>query len=217
MTVENSDVPSLTVAELRRANYIASQVFHHGSGTVPKHDLASYLSLARAVYQAAMSAAEQSTDAEDRAGYSKVAYMTAYNIAANCWPGWSEEGAAVTNEQRELGAGFAKAHREIVSRLDVSARANTNTYWINAVHELAAGNHEAAKRMFFTCADRAASAGARDVGEMAGGWIALVKVLQGVEGAEDELETSRRRLIEMGGDGPFYAEQYGPALAVFGS
>ncbi len=30
-----------------------------------------------------MSAAEQSTDAEDRAGYSKVAYMTAYNIAAN--------------------------------------------------------------------------------------------------------------------------------------
>ena len=110
MTVENSDVPSLTVKELGRANYLASQLFHHGTETIPEHDLASYLLLARAVCQAAMSAAEQSTDAEDRAGYSKVAYMTAYNIAANCWPGWSEEGAAVTNEQRELGAGFARAH-----------------------------------------------------------------------------------------------------------
>lgn len=215
MTVENSNVPSLSVTELGRANYIASQVFHHGTGTVAKHDLASYLLVARAVYQAAVNAAEQSTDAEDRAGYLKVAYMTAYNIAANCWPGWSEEGAAVTDEHRELGADFAKAHLKIVSRLDVSAEANA--YWINAAHELAAGDHEAAKRMFSTCADRAASEGARDVEEMARGWIALVKVLQGIEGAEDELEASRRRLIEMGGDGPFYAEQYGPALAVFGS
>lgn len=214
MTVENSDAPRLTVTELGRANYIASQVFHHGAGTIPKHDLASYLSVARAVYQAAMSAAEQSTDAEDRAGYLKVAYMTAYNIAANCWPGWSEEGAAVTDEQRELGAGFARAHLKIVSSLDVSAEANA--YWINAAHELAAGNHEAARRMFLTCADRAAREGARDVEEMAGGWILLVKVLQGIEGAEDELEASRKRLVEMGGDGPFYAEQYGPALAVFG-
>lgn len=215
MTVENSDVPSLTAAELGRANYIASQLFHQGTGTVPKHDLESYLSVARAVYEAAMSATEQSTDALDRAGYLKVAYMTAYNIAANCWPGWSEEGAAVTEEQRELGAGFARAHLEIVSRLDVSAEANA--YWINAAHELAAGDHEAAKRMFSICADRAASEGARDVEEMASGWIALVEVLQGLEGAGDELEASRRRLIEVGGDGPFYAEQYGPALAVFGS
>lgn len=215
MTVENSDIPGLTVTELGRANYIASQVFHHGSGTVPKHDLTSYLLVVRAVYQAAMSAVEQGTDAEDRAGYSKVAYMTAYNIAANCWPGWSEEGAAVTDEQRELGAGFARAHLKIVSRLDVSAEANA--YWINAAHQLAAGDHEAAKRMFSTCADRAASAGDRDVEEMAAGWIAVVKVLQGIEDAEDELEASRRRLVEMGGDGPFYAEQYGPALAVFGS
>ena len=215
MTIENSNVPSLTLKELGGANYIASQLFHHGAGTIPKHDLASYLLLARAVYQAAMSAAEQSTDAEDRAGYSKVAYMTAYNIAANCWPGWSEEGAAVTDEQRDLGAGFARVHLQIVSRLDASAEANG--YWINAAHELAAGDHEAAKRMFSTCADHAASAAARDVEEMAGGWIALVKVLQGLEGAEDELEASRRCLIEMGGDGPFYAEQYGPALAVFGS
>ena len=215
MTVENSDVPGLTVTELGRANYIASQVFHHGSGTVPKHDLASYLPVARAVYQAAISAAEQSTDAEDRAGYSKVAYMTAYNIAANCWPGWSEEGPAISDEQRELGAGFARAHLTIVSSLDVSAEANA--YWINAAHELAAGDHEAARRMFSTCADRAAREGARDVEEMARGWIAVVEVLQGIEGAEDELEASTRRLVEMGGDGPFYAEQYGPALAVFGS
>ena len=176
---------------------------------------ASYLLIARAVFEAAMSAAEQSADAEDRAEYSKTAYMTAYNIAANCWPGWDGEGAAITNEQRALGAAFARVHLQIVSRLDVSAEANA--YWINAVHELAAGDHEAAKRMFSTRADRAASAGARDVEEMAGGWIALVEVLQGVEGAEDALEASRRRLIEMGGDGPFYAEQYGPALAVFGS
>ena len=215
MTIENSDVPGLTVKELGGANYLASQVFHHGTGTIPKHDLASYLVVARAVYQAAMSAAKQTTEAEDRAGYSKVAYMTAYNIAANCWPGWSEEGAAVTDEQRELGADFARAHLEIVSRLDVSAEANA--YWINAVHELAAGDREVARRMFSTCADRAAGAGDRDVEEMANGWIALVKVLQGLEGAEDELEASKRRLIEMGGDGPFYAEQYGPALAVFGS
>ncbi len=215
MTVENGDVPVLTVTELSKANYIASQVFHHGAGTVPKHDLASYLAVARAVYESAVSAAERSTDPLDRAGYLKVAYMTAYNIAANCWPGWSEDGATVTSEQRELGARFAKAHLEIVSRLDVSAEANA--YWINAAHELAAGDHEAAKRMFSTCADRAASAGDGDVEEMARGWIALVKVLQGIEGAEDELEASTRRLIEMGGDGPFYAEQYDPALAVFGS
>ena len=146
MTVENSDVPSLTAKELGGANYIASQVFHHGTGNIAKHDLASYLVVARAVFEAAMSAAEQSTDAEDRAGYSKVAYATAYNIAANCWPGWSEEGAAVTNEQRELGAGFARAHLKIVSELDVSAEAGA--YWINAVHELAAGDHEAANACF---------------------------------------------------------------------
>ena len=133
----------------------------------------------------------------------------------NAGPGWSEEGPAVTNEQRELGAGFARAHMKIVSEVDVSAEAGA--YWINAVHELAAGDHEAAKRMFSTCADRAASERAKDVEEMAGGWIALVKVLQGLEGAEDELEASRKRLIEMGGEGPFYAEQYHPALAVFGS
>ena len=95
--------------------------------------------------------------------------------------------------------------------------AEANAYWINAAHELAAGEYETAKRMFSTCADRAAGAGARDVEEMAAGWVALVKVLQGHEGAEDELEASRSRLIEMGGDGPFYAEQYGPALTVFGS
>ena len=215
MTVEISDVPSLTVKELGTANYIASQLFHHGTGTIPKHDLASYLLIARAVWEAAMSAVEQGTDAEDRADYSKIAYMTAYDIAANCWPGWSEEGAGVTDEQRELGAGFARVHLQIVSKLDVSAEANA--YWINAVHELAAGDHEAAKRMFSTCADRAASAGAGDVEEMAVGWIALVEVLQGVKGAEDELEASRRRLIEMGNDGRFYADQYGPALAVFRS
>ena len=141
MTVEERDLPSLTATELGRANYIASQLFRHGSGPVRKNDMASYLSVARAVYQAAMSAAEQSPDAEDRADHLKVAYMTAYNIAANCWPGWGEEGAAVTDEQRKLGAAFAKAHLEIVSKLDVSAKANA--YWINAAHELAAGDHEA--------------------------------------------------------------------------
>ena len=224
MTLQNSEEPSLTARELQGANYIASQLFRHGTGNIAKHDLASYLVVARAVFEAAMSAVEQSMDAGDRAGYSKVAYTTAYNIAANCWPGWSEEGPAVTNEQRELGAGFARAHLKIVSGLDVSTEAGglgrvrvAPAYWINAVHELAAGDHEAARRMFSTCADRAASEGTKDVEEMAGGWVALVKVLEGLEGAEDELEASRQTLIEMGGEGPFYAEQYGPALAVFGS
>ena len=88
MTMQNSDVPSLTVRELQGANYIASQLFHHGAGKIVRHDLASYLVTARVVFEAAMSAAEQSTDAETPRGLFQSRYMRPTH-AAQCWP-WLE-------------------------------------------------------------------------------------------------------------------------------
>ncbi len=162
-----------------------------------------------------MSAAERSQDKASRDDYTKVAKMASFNIAANCWPGWgADEAATITDEQRRLGAEFAEIHLSITLDLKLAADKISGAHWHKGAHQLAAGAYDAARETFTTCAELAVG-GAAESEEMAKGWITVVDVLQGADGAEARLESIKSRLMELGDDGEFYASQYDPALSVF--
>jgi hypothetical protein len=171
-----------------------------------ENDLALSVAMAQAGIRYALTVAQQiaEQDPEGAGSLRAQAKTIAYNLAANTWPGWGEEGVEPTPQQIAIGWDAAKLNLRLAVALKKGPKKEAHAYWIIGAHELAAGRYDAA-------------AGSE---LMAQGYRAVARIL-----ADDtperraELEQAKaalqKRADEGDEDAGFYLPQLDTALRVF--
>ena len=197
-------------AGLRAASFLLGKQFRRGL-----EDMDGYVYLQKLLLQHALNLAER--HAEQAVEYKSAAIPMTYNLAANTWVGWGpSEAAAVRERHRELGLAAARKNVELAVELGLGPERRRNGHWILGAHQLAIGDHRAAAESFATSAALGEEAEDAAAALMAQGWVHVARILAGADETR-QLDTVRDELRGLGGDGPFFADQYAVALEVFAS
>ena len=192
---------------LRAANYILSKTFERGA-----KDMDAYTYLAKLLLQHTLNLAERHpAEARD---YKRAALPIAYNLAANTWPGWGDD-QVVRDHHRRLGLEAARLDVRLAAEAAPTPQRRVNSQWILGAHLIADGAYADAVAAFETGRALAMEANLEQSATVAQGWIHLANTLAGKDETE-ALAVIEARLVEQGGDGPFFAAQYATAFAVFG-
>lgn len=194
---------------LRTANYILSKTFDRGT-----EDMDAYTYLAKLLLQHALNLSERHpAQARD---YKRAALPIAYNLAANTWPGWgAPDGEVVVRDHhRRLGLEAARLDVRLSAEVAPTAQRRFNSQWLLGAHLVADGAYADAVAAFEAGQALAIEANLEQSATVAQGWIHLANTLAGTDERE-ALAVIEAKLIEQGGDGPFYARQFAAAYAVF--
>ena len=195
---------------LRAANHILSKTFDRGV-----KDMDAYAHLAKLLLQHTLNLAERHP--AQALDYKRAALPIAYNLAANTWPGWGTPDGAVPvrDHHRRLGLEAARLDAALAAEVAPTAERRFNSHWILGAHLIADGAYADAVAAFEAGRTLAAEANLEQSATMAQGWIHLANTLAGTDETA-ALALIEAKLIEQGGDGPFFARQYAAAYAVFG-
>jgi len=113
-------------------------------------DVRSMLALARAGIDYQLRAAERV--AADDAGLAitlrTAARKLAFNVAANSWPGWGDDGVVIVAADIEDGLNLAKLSLELVQELALGQQQLGTAFWLVGALDLAAGRTDAALASF---------------------------------------------------------------------
>jgi hypothetical protein len=77
-----------------------------------------------------------------------AAKTLAFNVAANCWPGWGDDGVAIEAAHIEEGLQLAKLSLGLVQELALGQHQLGNAFWLVGALDLAASRNEAAMASF---------------------------------------------------------------------
>jgi hypothetical protein len=134
----------------------------------------------------------------------------AYDLAANTWPGWEDEGIELS--PADLATGLEAAHLNLklaegLGRPDV---ARMHAHWLLGAQLLAQRDAESAIEQFEEAAARGRAAGNQDGALMAEGYAAIARLIanSGDAAAAEGFQSSIEQLRTLGSDDAlFYANQ----------
>jgi hypothetical protein len=149
-----------------------------------RKDVGGMLDCGHAGIECLLAAAERKsrTDSALALQLETKAKSLAYNVAANCWPGWDDEGIELKTEQIQAGLALAEQSRELVAKLQLGDRAKGNAHWLVGALQLALGRNGPAAVEFGRARDANDAGGNRVENLMVSGYLAIV----------DEREPARR-------------------------
>ncbi len=81
-----------------------------------------------------------------------TAKTIAYNVAANTWPGWDDEGIEISQTDLALGLDCARLNLRLAVELDKPADKVSAAHWLLGAQQMANGDTEAAIASFHTAA-----------------------------------------------------------------
>ena len=209
---------------LRMANRLLTRTLRSGlasrdSGDAEhrKQTLDSYVLLLKALLQHTLDQAEHHPN--EAKAYKFAAVPMAYNLAANTWLGWGlEEVGPVGQQHRRLGLAAARKNIELAADIGLGPERRRNGYWVLGAQLLAAADYQAATAAFERAVSLARESADVVAALMAEGWIHVAGILgDGEPDHARKLERVKEELRRQGGDGPFYADQYDPAIAALRS
>lgn len=181
-------------------------------------DVAAMLAIAQAgieyALHASLDVAEQDADlAFALSGHAKTLN---YNLSANTWPGWGDDGISITPEQQALGYQAAHKNLELAEILDKGDLALGRAYWLIGAHDLAANNAAAARAAFELAARHSAAAGQPGEALLSEGYAHLADLLADPtdNAARQRLQASLAELPQHP-QGEFFARQLQTAAQVF--
>jgi tetratricopeptide (TPR) repeat protein len=119
----------------------------------------------------------ESDDPETAAKLMEIAKTISFNVGANTWPGWGDDGVEISPYQRKAGIEAATLSLRLVNELNLGPRQMGNAHWLVGAHHIAAGRPEAALASLDEAARAFASAGDRPSEMMARGYCALARKL----------------------------------------
>jgi hypothetical protein len=143
----------------------------------------------------------QVIDAPKSKALKEMAKVLAFNVSANAWPGWDDEGVSITGDQIESGLELAQTSKRLVEELGLGPKQRATARWLIGAHHLAAGRLSDATAAFDESAAEYKAAGDAAAGGMIRGYRALAQKLglACVE-AERELQRACAELDAMGSD-----------------
>jgi len=140
-----------------------------------------------------------------------------YDIASFTWPGWNEQGIAITASDLATGFDAARTNLRLAEQLQRGDLPMSRAHWVLGAQRLAAGDRAAAREAFIAAAEYAEKANSRADLLLAHGYMHLVDLLIGPdEAARRQLDEVKRDLRGQE-DGEFFIEQLETAQRVFAS
>jgi hypothetical protein len=136
--------------------------------------------------------------------------ILAYNVGANCWPGWDDPGISITPADIAAGLRIAEQSRRLVESLDLGAEQTGHAEWLAGALKLAAGERDEAGAAFDQAVRAFKSAGLPAEAAMSAGYKALAGGR--AEDLAEALAALRALATE---DGDFYAAQLQTAQRIF--
>jgi hypothetical protein len=119
----------------------------------------------------------ESDDPATAAKLMEIAKTISFNVGANTWPGWGDDGVEISPDQRKAGIEAAMLSLRLVNELNLGPHRIGNAHWLVAAHHIAARRPEAALASLDEAARAFASAGDRPSEMMARGYGALARKL----------------------------------------
>jgi hypothetical protein len=152
----------------------------------------------------------ESDAAQTVAKLKNAAKAISFNVGANTWPGWGDEGIEIAAGEREAGMEMALLSCRLAQELDLGQKQIGTSHWLLGAHQIAANCPEAAIRELDMATDAFASAGEDACKMMARGYRAMAQKLRPETRvlAQAELDQILRDLAEEGGENAkFFREQ----------
>jgi hypothetical protein len=134
-------------------------------------DVSSMVALGNAGTRFALSNARSSKSSADAGKLIKYAKTLAFNTAANCWPGWGDEGVSILEDHLRAGQKLAELSRDLVVELNLGNKERGTSHWLVGALRLARGHHAEALAEFQLAKEF--HAGEPDYVLLAEGYIAL--------------------------------------------
>jgi hypothetical protein len=152
----------------------------------------------------------ESDDPETAARLMDIAKTISFNVGANTWPGWGDDGVEISPCQRNAGIEAATLSLRLVNELNLGPHQRGAAHWLVGAHHIAARCPEAALASLDEAAKAFASAGDGPSEMMAGGYGALARKLcpETWAAASAELDQVLQRLGQEGSKAAtFYQRQ----------
>ncbi len=129
-----------------------------------------------------------------------AAKTLAFNVAANCWPGWGDEGVVIESSNIHAGLELAILSLRLVEELTLGADQLGNAHWLVGALQLATGRVDASLLSFGQARDAFASVGEKTSMLLADGYcaIALGQAPDGADNRAQELDEVINRLMADG-------------------
>jgi hypothetical protein len=102
-----------------------------------------------------------------------AAKTLAYNVAANCWPGWGDESVVIEAAHMDAGLELAILSLGLVEELGLGPHRLGNAHWLVGALQLAAGRLDASWSSFGQARDASASIGETTNVLLADGYCAI--------------------------------------------
>jgi hypothetical protein len=142
----------------------------------------------------------------------------AFNVGANTWPGWGDEGVQISCDQRKAGIAAAMLSLRLVNELNLGPQRMGTARWLVGAHQIAARQYEAAIEAFDAAARAFAAADDRAAETMARGYRALAGKLrrENAAAAAAELDRALQDLAQQGSKAAeFFQSQLARADRIF--
>jgi hypothetical protein len=98
-----------------------------------------------------------------------------YNVAADCWPGWSVPGEPPDPQMLVAARELAQHSLDIVERLDVGRQRQGTGIWLCGAFDLALGRYSEASRQFAVAHEHYVAANAPSAALLMEGYLAIVQ------------------------------------------
>jgi hypothetical protein len=185
----------------------------------PKN-VAGMVAISRAGIQYGLTVAERLAEDDPEAATTLhgQAKAIAYNLGANMWPGWQDEGIDLTARDRQAGADAARVNLRLAVELERDDLPMCNAHWLVGAHDLAGGDYAGAIESFNTALEHARAANNPEFEWMCQGyrWMAARLAEADSEPAQTEFDRAVSELRQLDTeDATFFADQLESVFAFF--
>jgi tetratricopeptide (TPR) repeat protein len=144
------------------------------------------------------------------------AQIMSFNLAANTWPGWGDEGISLSKEDQEFGLEMAFLDLRLATELNYPAPKISNSYWIIGAQSMALKKYEEAFAAFEEARKKALEAGDEDQLWMIKGYTAITEIMAKKENGQTHFDEAVKFLkTSTGEDAQFFAQQLESVLKQF--
>jgi len=146
-----------------------------------------------------------------------VAKVISFNLAANAWPGWGEEGIVISRHDLLAGLDAAKLNLRMVKELKEGPVPLSTSYWAIGAQHLALSDYDKALEAFASSMEMATKGDDKGAQWLALGYIGITNILAG--GKDEGQKQLNEALADLQkidtDDTKFFIDQLKTALKVF--
>lgn len=149
-------------------------------------------------------------------GFKAQAKTIAYNVAANTWPGWGDEGVIISKSETEAGLEAAKLNLKLAEELKKPSDKIAAAYWLLSAMQLALDKFQESIASIDLSNIYASQAGDKTVLAYNEGFKGLIFLASGNITGTEPFDSGVRKLKEIGSeDATFYVSQLATGKKIF--